>query len=150
MTALVTGHDEALAKWCAARIPAVGEYGFGNCKAVGVVSGNDPADLSAKMLAVIVYHEYMPHLGTCQISFAAASPKWATRQTVRTLLAVPFLQYKVRKVFTVTPSDNERALRLNAGLGFTREATLRHHYGKRRHAVIYSMMANEFRQKWGN
>lgn len=145
MSVLLFGHDEALAKWCAARIPHVGEAGFGPCRAIGIATGTGPDD---KLLAVCIYHNYQPTYGVVEISFAAKSPRWATRANIRALLSVAFEQYKVRKVCLQIPSDNTRALRFNAGIGMRREAIFRHHYAPKRHAVVVSMMADEFRAKW--
>lgn len=145
MTALIFGHDEHLAAWCAARIPHVGKAGFGPCRAVGVATGTRPDD---KLLAVCVYHNWHPDYGVAEISFAASSPRWATRENIRRLLSVPFEQYGCRKVCTQTPSDNARAIKFNEGIGMRREAVLRHHFAPKRHAVIMSMMADEFRRKW--
>lgn len=145
MSVLIFGHDDALAKWCAARIPHVGKAGFGPCRAIGVATGNQPDDT---LLAVVVYHDYVPSYGVCQLSMAARSPKWASREAIRGLLSVPYEQYGCRKVWTATPSDNLRAIRFNEGIGFRREAILRHHYAPRRHAVICSMLRNEFEARW--
>lgn len=145
MSVLIFGHDDALAKWCAARIPHVGKTGFGPCRAIGVATGNQPDDT---LLAVVVYHDYMQHYGVCQVSVAARSPKWATRETIRALLSVPYEQFRCRKVWSAMPSDNHRAIRFNEGIGFRREAILRHHYAPRRHAVITSMMRNEYEARW--
>src|SRR5215831_21209947 len=93
---LIFGHDKALAYWCSRRIPHVGDVGFGPCVAIGVASGPNSED---RLLAVAVYHEWSEAAGTIQISFAAASPRWATRQTIGRLLFYPFEQLGVRKVW---------------------------------------------------
>lgn len=145
MTALIFGHDEAMAAWCARRIPHVGAAGFGPCRAIGIASSAEP---DARMLAACVFHDYQPAFATCQISFAAASPRWASRETIRGLLAVPFDQYGCNKVWVAIPHDGKRALRFCLGIGMVREATLRHHFGPKRHAVICSMLDKEYRARW--
>lgn len=134
---LVFGQDEKVAAWVAAQIPHVGAVGFGPCRAVAVVSGNKP-------LGAIVYHDYSAQHGVCQISMASVSPFWAKPQTVIDLLGIPFRQYRCRKVWTCIPSDNERAIRFNYGIGMVREAVLRHHFGHKRAAWVFGMMASEY------
>lgn len=134
---LIFGRDAEVAAWVARQIPHVGEAGFGPCRAIAVVNG-------AKPLAAIVYHDFDPKHGVCQISMASTSRLWAQPQTVCDLLAVPFLQYRCRKVWTCIPSDNAGAIRFNYGIGMVREAVLRHHFGHKRAAWVFGMMACEY------
>ena len=138
---LIFGHDEKIAAWVARQIPHVSPAGFGPCKAIGVAVGGVP-------VAGIVYHDYQPHVGVVQISMASTSPLWAKRNTIRALLSVPFEQYQCYKVWTAIPADNERAIRFNRGIGMKAEGTLRHQFGKKRHAVIYGMTFDEYAAKW--
>lgn len=138
---LIFGRDEQVAKWVAKRLPHVGEVGFGPCRAVAIVNG-------ARPLGAIVYHDWQPLHGTCQISMATTSPLWAKPQTIRDLLAIPFLQYKARKVWTCIPADNARAIRFNEGIGMTCEAKLRHHFGHKRAAWVFGMMDYEYQARW--
>lgn len=134
---LIFGQDERVAAWVAKQLPHVGAAGFGPCRAIAVVSNSTP-------LAAIVYHDYQAALGTCQISMASTSPLWAKPQTIVELLAVPFVQYGCRKIWTCIPSDNVRAIRFNYGIGMVREAVLRHQFGPKRAAWIFGMMADEY------
>lgn len=139
---LIFGQDERVAAWVAKQLPHVGDVGFGPCRAIAVVSASD------RPLGAIVYHDYQKQAGTVQISMASVSPLWAQPQTVRDLLAIPFDQYKVRKVWTCIPHDNERAIRFNEGIGMKCEATLRHQFAQGRHAVIFGMMAGKYVARW--
>jgi RimJ/RimL family protein N-acetyltransferase len=134
---LIYGQDARVAAWVAAQIPHVGAAGFGPCRAVAVACGDRP-------LGAIVYHDYDEKHGVCQISMAAVSPMWAKRQTILDLLAIPFRQYRCRKVWTCIPSDNMRAIRFNYGIGMVREAVLRHHFGHKRAAWVFGMMVGEY------
>jgi RimJ/RimL family protein N-acetyltransferase len=142
-----------LLEWAAVRIPHLTPSA--SMRAVGVVAGGD---LTFPLLAVCIYHNYTAPkeidgktwYGTCEISFAAASPKWATRRSISTLLSIPFLQYACRKVVTATPSTNKRALRFNEGIGLKPEGTLRHQYAKNVHACICGMTRGEFEARWKN
>lgn len=143
--------NKALLDWAARRIPWMVPHSA--MKALGVVEG---PDLSHPLLAVCIYHGYVAPMqingktwyGICEISFAAASPKWATRRTISNLLRIPFLQYHCRKVTTAIPSTNKRAIRFNEGIGLKPEGTLRHHYAKGVHACIFGMMRSEFDARW--
>lgn len=148
MPVLIHNHSETLANWAATKIPHVPD-GFGDpakYQAIGIASGPGERD---ELYAVVVFHDLQPTCRTVQISMAARSPKWATKGVLRALLWYPFVQLGVFKVWTATPSDNERALRFNEGIGFKREAALRHHGGPGRHCVVCSMIEPEWRKsRW--
>ena len=139
---LLFGYDADVAAWVASRIPHVGAAGFGPSRSIAVIGANGAA------LAGIVYHEYNERAATVQLSMAAESPMWATRNTIRALLSVPFEQFKCFKVWTATPHTNTRALKVNEHIGFKREATLAHHYGQGTHAVICRMLAPDFARRF--
>lgn len=145
--------NRVLLDWAAKRIPWLKPHA--SMKALGVIEG---PDLSHPLLAVCIYHGYVePQVidgktwyGLCEISFAASSPKWATRRTISNLLRIPFMQYNCRKVMTVIPSTNKRAIRFNEGIGLKAEGTLRHQYAKGVHACIFGMLRSEFDARWLN
>lgn len=136
---LIVGDDDQIARWVAEHIPHVGSAGFGPCAAMGILSRD-----GSSLIAGVVYHDYQPDYGTVQISMAATSPMWATPDICRAILEIPFLQMGVNKIWTSTPQDGIRALRVNQHLGLRREAVLAHHFGKKRHAVICRMTRSEF------
>lgn len=136
---------DELAAWAARRIPHVGEGGFGPCWAVGVARGGELA-------AVVVLHDFQPGCGTVQLSCAADTPRWASKQVVGAILGAAFsgkLGAPVRRVWTATPSTNERAIRFNRGIGFVREAVLREHFATKVHAVVCGMMRREWERRYG-
>jgi len=135
---LLFGQDDAVAGWVAARIPHVGDLGFGACKAIGVVGA------SGVLAAGLVYHDYQPRARTIQLSMAADSPRWATKQVIRLLLFYPFEELGLNKVWTATPHTNTRALKFNKGVGFVQEGVLRHQFGPGEHAVICGMLRKDY------
>jgi RimJ/RimL family protein N-acetyltransferase len=141
---LVFGHDAMMAQWVADRVPHA-RRGFGPARAIGVAGGTEE---KPRMLAAIVYHDYQPEAATMQISMASESPLWAKPATIAALLHFPFMQQNCYKVWTAIPSDNERAVRFNKGIGMRSEATLRHHFGHKRHALIFSMTRPEYDARW--
>ena len=139
---LIFGHDEVLAAWAAQNIPNMPRGFSAGAKAVGVIDD--------VLIAAVVYHDYFPEYGTCQISVASSSPRWAQRGIIRALLSVPFEQYGVRKLGSLMASTNHRAIKFNKGIGFKQEATLRHHFGNKVHGIVTSMMADEFYKIYGH
>lgn len=137
---LVFGCDKEVAAWVADRIPHVKD--FGPSTAIAVADGD-------RVLAGVVYHEYQPAYETIQLSMAAASPMWARQGIIAGLLAYPFDQLKVHKVWTATPHTNEAALKVNAHIGFTREGVLGHHFGRKKHAVVMRMLEPAYRKRYG-
>ena len=141
MATLIFNQSPGLAAWAAARLPHVGRAGFGPCAAIGAASG--PL-LSDELLAVIVYHDYLPGIGTMQCSLVSTTARWATPGTIRAFLSYPFIPAEVRKLWVAVPHNNERAIRFGRGLGFRKEAILRQHFSPKHHAVIMSMLTDEY------
>jgi hypothetical protein len=141
-------YTKALAAWAAERIPQMAGGDFGPCWAVGVIR-------SGAIAAVCVYHDWQPHHGVVQLSVAADSPRWASRQVLAALLGVPFLMplgpgaEPCRKAVAVCASDNARALEFVRGVGFTQEAVLAHQFAPRKHAVVHRMFARDYARRYG-
>lgn len=133
---LIFGHDKKLAEWAQGKIPGAGS--LTPCRAIGV------ADNDNTLFAVVVYNNWYEEIGCCSITFCAANPRWAQKGIIRALLSVPFEQYKVRKLYSTIESTNAKSIKLTKGLGFKQEAVLRHHFGHKRHAIVSSLMAHEF------
>lgn len=143
MAHIIVDRNELFGQWAASLIPAVGAAEkFGpHYRAFGVTTGNTP---DAKVMAAIVYHDHQAKFGTCQMSFAAADPRWASRNTVRALLAIPFYQFGIWKVWVCIPHTAERTIKLAKALGFTSEATLSDQFGRGTHAVICRMKLPQY------
>ena len=135
---LVAGHDAEVAAWAVERIPHVGSVeALGPYAALGVARGG-------QLVAACIYHRWVPEYQSCELTLAASSPRWASREIVRALLAVPFVQYGCFSVAAIIPHDNQRAERFVKGIGFRREGCKRHGFGRKRHALIYGMLRPEF------
>ena len=122
--------------WIAERIPAMGKgYQWQMASAVGVVA-------RGKIIAGMAVHGFLPHYKSCELTFAADSPLWATKQTIRALMKWPFEQLGCERVMCVISSSHTRAIRINEGLGFRHEGTLRQ--GCRPDdAVIYGLLRED-------
>lgn len=147
---LLFGYDEQLLPWVCQRIPWVSPHS--GMKTVGVADG-DTAD--AKLLAVAVYHNFMAPMNvkgetwynSVEMTFAAASPRFATRRTITNLLKIPFDQYKVEQVFVSIPSINEHAMEFVKGIGFTPRGTFSRFYAKNVHACVFGLHRNTFKSR---
>jgi len=148
---LIFGFDEQMAAWACERIPWMKPNA--SMRAVGVADGAGP---EARMLAAIIFQNYMPPetirgvewYNTVEVSFAAASPRFATRGTISSLLKIPFDQYKVRQVLLSVPSINKRALRFVKGIGFTSRGIVAHYYGQGIHAHVLGLHREVFRHQF--
>ena len=132
--------DQRIADWVAQRIPDFGcGADFGPCVALGIGMGGE-------LVAGCIYNSFQPAYKSIELSMAATTPAWAKRVTIAALLGYPFDQLQVNRVTTYTRKSNERALRLNAGLGFVREGIVRQGYGDE-DAVIMGLLRSDA-EKW--
>lgn len=129
--------NDALAEWCADRIPHVRGGSFGACQSMAVMHGDE-------VRAVVVFHDWQPRAQTLQCSMAANTPRWATREALAGLMFYAFRTAGANKLWTAIPHDAQRVLKFNHGIGLKPEATLASHFGHKRHAVICRM----FRAEW--
>mgnify|MGYP002142973199 FL=1 len=134
---------QALREWAGSRIPNVGKDGFDPGAQCAAVIRN------GALAAAVLFHDWQPGARTMQCSMAADTPLWASREVLRGLFAYVFITAGANKLWTAMPHTGERAIRFNVGIGMKREAVLRHHFGPKAHAVICSMMRDEWaRSRW--
>lgn len=133
--------DDGLAKWAAEHMEAP-ENPFGPCRAIGVHDRKE-------IIAVCVYHRYVPEYESCEISFASISPRWAQRGIIRALLSVPFEQYGLWSVSTCTPATNKRALKFNEGIGLINPIEIPHGCGRNKPLIIRTMTRDEYHLRYG-
>lgn len=113
MAELIFGHDDALAQWAEKTFPELA--GFQRpFTTIGIAHGD-------RLMGVAIYNQYHGH--DIRFSLGAASPKWATRGTIRALLHYPFFQLGVARMTAVTAKGNKRARRILEGVGFRLEGT---------------------------
>lgn len=139
---LVYGTDEFVARWVGDHIPH-SFNGFDPCIAIGY------ANTAGKLIAGFVFSGYQKECGIIGLTVAAISPQWARRELIHEILSYPFEQLGCYKVFTATPADNEKALKVNNHIGFKREAILAHQFGKKRHAVIMRLLLPDYLRLFG-
>lgn len=112
MPVLIPANQEqtdTLVKWASDRLSL---KSFGPCTAIGVLH-------QAKLVAVAVFNEYrFPNI---EITFVTSSPRWASPQSVRAILAYPFKQLGCRRVTAITEATNQPARAFLCRLGFKQE-----------------------------
>jgi RimJ/RimL family protein N-acetyltransferase len=109
----VYGHDQLVAEFVAALIPAVRERGFSRAsKAIGVVE-------DGKLIAGLVYHNFDVGAGVIEMSGAALPGKyWLTSETLRRIYDYPFLEVGCQMVLMRVEEENTRLLRVLAAIGY--------------------------------
>ncbi len=138
---LIFQHDEELAQWA--------EFNYPECSplprplaAIGIASEG------GQMLGVAIYHDFSDN--DVHITFVAATPRWATKPIIRSLLHYPFYQLGVQRMSAITNKSNKRARKLLSGLGFKHEGTHPLADGGVRPKVSYGLYASVAKEKWFN
>lgn len=85
-------------------------------------------DDEGNILGVVVYTRFS--LSNCEMSVAAASPRFLTRRALKAFFGYPFNQLGCLRVTAVTSSDNSHAYHFLRRLGFSVEGCLRQWFGK--------------------
>ena len=133
------GADEYVAAWVSERIPHMRGEPFGPCAAIAVL-GDD-----GRMLGGVVYHNYRPRFRDIEMSAAADSKRWLTKEVLRGIFRYPFVQLQVRRVTMITGQRNDEARKLLRGLGFKQEGVIRRGLGNQ-DALVFGFMASEWRR----
>lgn len=132
------GENALVAEWVSQRITSI-NADFKNCVAIGVTK-------NGKLIAGVVYHNYFPDFKNIELSMAADSPMWATKDIIKALLQYPFIQLGCKRITTCTSARNKRALKFNYGIGFRREGVIRRGYGN--HDMIICGMLRKEAERW--
>lgn len=129
--------NDGLKAWIEQRVP---EYRSGQMTiCVGV-------EREGKLIAAVAWDGWR---GTSvEVTIAADSPRWATRQTVTSLLCYPFMQLKCQRVTSFVRKGNKRARRLNDGLGFKLEGRLRDAGPNLETVLLYGITRKDFLAKY--
>ena len=146
MVHLITNRDELLLSWAAKKITHIGDpKAFMPAATLGIATGPAAGD---RLLAVAIYHMFVPSYRSCMISIAAASPRWCARGTIKEILRIPFYQYDCNRVWLAIPHLAERTVKLAKALGFKQEGVLREGFGPGIHTVVCGMLRREFERRY--
>jgi hypothetical protein len=112
MLRYVYDQSELVAHAVAKMIPHLHGRPFGKCKAIGII------DEQGRMIAGLVYHNWLPEAGVIDLSVAALpGTGWLTRETVWRMYAYPFVDAGVQMVSHLVPADALHSQRQLAVLG---------------------------------
>lgn len=100
-------------------------------------------DDSGEFMAVVVYNNWDHE--NIAMHIASVSPKWATRDTLRTAFDYAFNHLGVARVSGLVRKSNHTAMDFNHRLGFKIEGKLRDYYGKGEDEVVFGMLKSECR-----
>lgn len=93
-----------------------------------------------EIVAVIVYNNF--RYPDIQMNIASSSPKWASRQTLKSIFLYPFAQLGCKRVTAITADTNQPVRAFLCRLGFKEEG---HHPDlfAEGGAVSYGLLAND-------
>lgn len=127
--------DDRLVYWIAKRIPGLDpEVMKPLCRCLGLV-------VNGEIIAAMALGLW--ERGNVELTFAADSPRWATRDTIRRMMAWPFAQLNCHRVTTRVHAGNARAIKFNEGLGFKREGLIREGWGPGEDCVLLGLLRSE-------
>jgi len=140
----VYGYDQLIAQFVAEMIPHC-RRGFGECKTIGAI------DDDGRLIAGLVYHNYDPEAAIIEISGAAITARWLTREMIARMHQYPFHQCECQMVAMRIPANNTRLLRQLAVYGYTFREVPRL-FGRKRDGVIATLtfedwVENRFNQR---
>lgn len=110
--AIAKGREiDLVARWAANIIwPGKGRD-FGNCQAMAVMDGD-------QLIAGVIFHNYEPDSGVIEISTGSTSKRWLTRETLRVMFAMPFVDWGLQAV-VLRVSDHDKPMhRMLKAYGF--------------------------------
>jgi len=129
-----------MAKWAAHMIPHMNGQPFDAPASIAFL------DDAGEVGGMVVYSSYQPQYGNIQVSFVVANPKCLSRNLLSALLRYPFTQLGVQRVTAITPSDETTSVwRFLQAFGFTREGRVRRGLGTEGDAIIWGLLASEWR-----
>ena len=108
----VVGQNEAVAQFVMSLVPEC-RRGWQTYTTIGFV-------LDGSLIGGTVYHDYEPDWGVIQMSSAATSPRWLTRETLRAIFGFPFNELNCRNVVMRVSSLNTRMCSIAERFGFSK------------------------------
>lgn len=115
------------------------ESNLGDCRCLGVFR-ND------RLEAVAAFNNYKTY--DIEISFAAESPRWATKQVVTWILSYPFVQLGTQRVTALVKKSNKRARKLLVGVGFKEEGCHPHAAANLETVFSYGLTKVKFMERY--
>ncbi|MGE0757077.1 MAG: GNAT family N-acetyltransferase [Pirellulaceae bacterium] len=124
-----------VAEWVTARVENF-DGPRGSYQSLGVVDKD-------RLIAGAVYTDYRERTNLF-VTFAADSPRWATRGNIYTILGWPFDQLGCERLSALVVKKNKRSRKLLEGLGFVLEGTHPGWFGPGTVACSYGLLRQQF------
>lgn len=137
MVTALLDHDMAVAQWVASHPPFNAARGFGNCTAIGWVEDD-------RLIAGTVFNNWEPEQRTIEMSTAAISPRWLTRQTLETMFGYVFDRCNCQMTYMRVSEKNQRMCSIARRFGFT-GVLIRRMYGPEENGIVFTFTAEEWR-----
>lgn len=135
-----------LLAWCAAHLSAGASFQIGSV-AMGIARDNE-------LLAVVAFDNFRRsptgNPVSIECSIAAASPRWASKGTIRAILNYPFCQLGVQRVTALVQETNTRSVRMLDRLGFVREGYVRQAFEDGSSMIVTGILREEARRWLGD
>jgi hypothetical protein len=110
---LLYGHDRELALWAGQHLGYDGPIGLPqNPVAIGVAR-------NGSIIAAAIFYDY--RLTSIEVTFVTTTPRWASRENIRAILAYPFTQLGCKRLTAITEEMNREAREFLERLGFRQE-----------------------------
>lgn len=148
---LLYGHSDEVVAWVGWRIPITRRRlerdpsvsPFGPAQAIGVLRED------GTLIAGVVYHSWEPEFQTVEMSFAADTPKWLSRNLICELIGYPFDRLGCNRINAATPKTARDARRFIDKFGFKREGVATDGFGPGQDVIISRLLKREWLQtKW--
>jgi RimJ/RimL family protein N-acetyltransferase len=107
---MVEDEDGVVIDFVSRHLPG-GDRGFGKASAIGYVE-------QGQLVGGTVFHNYDPEAGVVELTTAATSPRWLTRQTLHAIFAIPFDQWGCQMIVLRVAASNVRMVRIAQRYGF--------------------------------
>ncbi len=145
MTGLLYGHSDDVTHWVCERIPhlAVRIPYYDRGQVLGPAQGIGVLDDKGALIAGVVFHGYDPFVKNIEVSCAATTPRWGTREVFRTILRYAWDTAQCARITAVTPRRAPPGAtsprKFLEGLGFQREGSIRLGFGDQ-NAIVYGLL----------
>ena len=106
--------------------------------AIGVIDGRK------RLVGGFYYHDFDPDAGVIEISAAATSRRWLTRQTLKSLFSYPFNDLKCQLVAARHSARDEHIARMFKSYGFN-QVTIPRLFGRDDDGIVSTLTDDAWR-----
>ena len=123
---IYAGQDAFLLDWANEKLGV--KFDYRDCHWISNIGDN------GIILGVVIMSRFSPW--NCELSVVSISPRFLTRELLRVVFNYLFNQIGLVRATSVIETDNEKALKLNRGLGFIDEGLLKNWFGSKDGIVL--------------